>query len=35
MQGAVIHAPDNVRYQRREHPRVQQPMDAVICLAAT
>ncbi len=35
MHGAVIHAPGDVRYEQRQDPRIEQPTDAVIRLAAT
>jgi threonine dehydrogenase-like Zn-dependent dehydrogenase len=35
MHGAVIHAPGDVRYEQRDDPRIEQPTDAVLRLAAT
>ena len=35
MYGAVIHAPGDVRYEQRDDPRIVEPTDAVIRLAAS
>jgi threonine dehydrogenase-like Zn-dependent dehydrogenase len=35
MRGAVLHAPRDVRVEQREDPKIEQPADAVIRLAAT
>jgi threonine dehydrogenase-like Zn-dependent dehydrogenase len=35
MRGAVLHAPRDVRVEQREDPKIEQPTDAVIRLAAT
>ncbi|WP_280272625.1 zinc-dependent alcohol dehydrogenase family protein [Nocardia wallacei] len=35
MHGAVIHAPGDIRYEQRDDPRIEQPTDAIIRLAAT
>ncbi|MCV7383907.1 zinc-dependent alcohol dehydrogenase family protein [Mycolicibacter longobardus] len=35
MYGAVIHAPGDVRIEQRAHPRITEPTDAVVQLAAT
>ena len=35
MRGAVLHAPWDVRVEQREDPKIEQPTDAVIRLAAT
>jgi threonine dehydrogenase-like Zn-dependent dehydrogenase len=35
MRGAVIHGPRDVRFEERPDPRIEQPTDAVIRLAAT
>jgi threonine dehydrogenase-like Zn-dependent dehydrogenase len=35
MRGAVIYAPGDVRVEQREDPKIIQPTDAVIRLAAT
>ena len=35
MRGAILHAPRDVRVEQREDPKIEQPTDAVIRLAAT
>src|SRR3954449_6802322 len=35
MRGAVLHAPGDVRVEQRPDPRIEQPTDAIIRLAAT
>jgi threonine dehydrogenase-like Zn-dependent dehydrogenase len=35
MQGAILHAPRDIRVEQREDPKIEQPTDAVIRLAAT
>jgi threonine dehydrogenase-like Zn-dependent dehydrogenase len=35
LRGAVLHAPGDVRVEERPDPRIEQPTDAVIRLAAT
>ncbi len=35
MRGAILHAPGDVRVEDRPDPRIEQPTDAVIRLAAT
>src|SRR5438128_6327812 len=35
MQGAVLHAPGDVRLETRPDPRIQKPTDAIVRLAAT
>ena len=35
MQGAILHAPRDVRVERREDPTIEQPTDAIIRLAAS
>jgi threonine dehydrogenase-like Zn-dependent dehydrogenase len=35
MRGAILHAPRDVRVEQREDPKIEQPADAVIRLAAT
>ena len=35
MRGVVLHAPGQVRVEQRENPRIEQPTDAVIRVAAT
>jgi threonine dehydrogenase-like Zn-dependent dehydrogenase len=35
MRGAILHAPRDIRVEQREDPRIEQPTDAVIRLAAT
>jgi threonine dehydrogenase-like Zn-dependent dehydrogenase len=35
MRGAVLHAPGDVRVEDRPDPKIEQPTDAVIRLAAT
>jgi threonine dehydrogenase-like Zn-dependent dehydrogenase len=35
MRGAVLHAPGDVRLDTRDDPRIEQPTDAIIKLAAT
>jgi threonine dehydrogenase-like Zn-dependent dehydrogenase len=35
MRGAVLHAPGEVRLERRDDPRINQPTDAIIRLSAT
>lgn len=35
MRGAILHAPRDIRVEQREDPKIEQPTDAVIRLAAT
>lgn len=35
MRGAVLHAPHDVRFEERPEPRIEQPTDAIIRIAAT
>ncbi len=35
MRGAILHAPRDIRVEQRADPRIEQPTDAVIRLAAT
>jgi hypothetical protein len=35
MRGAVLHGPRDVRLEERDEPRIEEPQDAVIRLAAT
>jgi len=35
MRGAILHAPRDIRVEQREDPRIEQPTDAIIRLAAT
>lgn len=35
MRGAILHAPRDVRVEQREDPKIEQPTDAIIRLAAT
>jgi threonine dehydrogenase-like Zn-dependent dehydrogenase len=35
MRGVILHAPRDVRVEQREDPKIEQPTDAVIRLAAT
>jgi threonine dehydrogenase-like Zn-dependent dehydrogenase len=35
MQGAVLYAPRDVRFEEREEPKIAQPTDAIIRLSAT
>jgi len=35
MRGVILHAPGDVRVEQRENPKVEQPTDAIIRLAAT
>src|SRR4051812_12412572 len=35
MKGAVLHGPNDVRYEERETPRIVEPTDAILRLSAT
>jgi threonine dehydrogenase-like Zn-dependent dehydrogenase len=35
MQGTVLYAPRDVRFEEREEPKIAQPTDAIIRLSAT
>src|SRR5437879_4903230 len=35
MRGVILHAPGDVRVEQREDPRIEQPTDAIIRIAAT
>jgi hypothetical protein len=35
MRGAILHAPRDIRVEQREDPKIEQPTDAIIRLAAT
>ena len=35
MQGAVLHAPRDIRVEQRDDPKIKQPTDAIIRVAAT
>ena len=35
MRGAVLHAPRDIRFERRDEPAIVEPTDAIVSLAAT
>jgi threonine dehydrogenase-like Zn-dependent dehydrogenase len=35
MRGTVLYGPRDIRFEDRETPKIEQPTDAVICIAAT